>query len=76
MKLCGHVILAVLMVVTVKIVDLLDVTCGRASIFIAVQTVQHMERMTCNFDKGVRTVPVTLCSPSWTNIVNLCTPYY
>ena len=30
MKLCVHVILAVLMAVTMKIVVFLDVTCGRA----------------------------------------------
>jgi len=54
MKLCGHVILAVLMAVTVKIVVFLDVRRSRASVFIAVQILRHVERMTCSFDKGIK----------------------
>jgi hypothetical protein len=95
-RLCGHVILALLISVTMKIVVFWDLTCGHvilvfmavtkkifvrlvvkcagASIFVTVKTSLHVERMICKFDKGVRALPITLCSPPRNNIGNLCTP--
>jgi hypothetical protein len=55
------VVLAVLTAVTMKTLVFWYVTCGYASIFMAVKTCLHVVRMICDFHTTIRAVPV-LCA--------------